>query len=160
MKLMSIYESILMTELAVERKRLEILLNNISDDILNHIFYIITFPHEKENVNHWKKEIVGKLLQLNIYRTKPNNKRLKKEIYFDLLYTGPVEPEEENFEKWIEIAMIKKEGLVSKENINIEGLIPLVRGFFDRVSKKLSDGTINKEFLDNELVNIIDFSLK
>lgn len=158
MKLMPIFESILLTELAVEKKRLEIILNNISEDILNHIFYIITFPHEKENVEHWRKEVRGKLFQLNVYRTKPNNKRLKKEIYFDLLYSGPVEPEELSFEKWIEIARIKKEGLKTNESIDIDKLIPLVRGFFERISEKLSDGTISKEFLDNELDNLIKIS--
>lgn len=159
MKLMPIYKSILLTELAVPRKVIVNMIFNRAETIIYHILYIILFSHEKENVKHWKKEILDRFIEINNFVTKPKNRKLKKEQYFEILHDYLLETKDE-LNNVINAAKFKKNNLKPKEDINIKELHILLKEIYNNISEKISDKTLTIDFLNKDLDEVINFSLK
>lgn len=82
-------------EMAYSKKDILIFIMNVSHTINIHIIKILLFPQAVE-VKKWSKEIADRLVEIQNRKCKMNNNYLAKEIYFENLYTKPLDTSYEN----------------------------------------------------------------
>lgn len=81
-------ESILYEQAYRRRKAKEEVLH-LGSTFSLHLLKVLTMP-ENESFRHWIKELNGYCFTLNKLFLKPNKKKLEGNIYYELLFVGPI----------------------------------------------------------------------
>lgn len=76
-------------EMAHSRQNALDVVRGLQFELSEHFIKVMLFPDSRD-LNHWKTELSTWLTRINRTRIKPNNKKLKYEDYFDLLYDEPL----------------------------------------------------------------------
>lgn len=75
-------------EMALEKSRCIDKIRDLSFPLSIHLIKYYAFDDQAKN--HWLTEINSYLIQINHYRIKPNSKKLKAEVYYQLLWDEPL----------------------------------------------------------------------
>lgn len=75
-------------EMAFERKTVVNKVRDISITLSRHLIKYLAFDDQAKN--HWLNEINGYLNMIDDVTLKPNNKKLSGDVYYSLLWDGPL----------------------------------------------------------------------
>ena len=114
-------------EMAYEKKKAMELITKYQITIAEHFIKILVYP-DYHDIQHWRYEINEKIRRyINSIRLKPNNRKLKYEDYFKILFDEPLG--HEGAVKYIVDYLIELEKLPNIKNINyhmLEGKLKVI----------------------------------
>lgn len=140
------------------------------DQVIDHLIKLFVFP-KSQSIDHWKKEIISHLMYTQRPKIK-NNIKVKQSRYFEILFSEPVDPKEPYYNSYLWFAIRdtiyddeykneysewrkpKSLPIVNEELCDI--LYDKIKNFMMNISKYMSDRTLSKEKIQEELNKFIN----
>ena len=124
-------------EMAYSRQKAMDEVSALRDTILNHILKVVLFS-EHQDAEHWKVELDVYISLVDEIVTKPKNRKLKYEDYFELLFGGPF-GHPEGIERRVK-NLYKTKRISSLPNVNYDNLQERIEHLYEELCDDLAIG--------------------